>query len=576
MLVGAAIISRMHYDAPVKGTEAMVEEQKFYALTTQDGKDVLHVIVYAGKDTIVAGTADSLVLRTITRFRPASWVNRFWLPSCLGYVAANTDDKAEKQSEMAPLDDKAIPALLKLKGEQMTKLKQNYAEQLDEINYYLNSHSMQDEGFDIVVRRREAVVALQDSVQKLMKLVADAAKCKGLKVEPRERYEVVADSFRVKAKAISCSRDGYRMYKTAGGKMPKKARPVYINVDNIGNGAKTAKALPEYQDTLYVGSRDRKGRLTGVAKIIARDGSYYEGQVTDTLYEGAKAYTTLRHGAGVMFSTQFVRAGLWKNDRYQGEQPVYTANHVYGIDISRYQHEPSGGKTVTKVKKVKVGKRWKKVKVKEKVVYPIDWKNLRITSLGTLSKKKINGTVDYPISFIYIKSTEGASVLNKYFLSDYTQARKHGYKVGAYHFYSTKTYAASQAMYFIKNSRYEKGDLPPVLDVEPSHQQIMAMGGPEAMLGSIRKWLELVEKYRGVRPILYVSQNFINKYFIKDYKNGEYLRKNYHVWIARYGEYKPDVHLDFWQLCPDGHVKGIYGYTDINIFNGYADTFKAY
>lgn len=79
-----------------------------------------------------------------------------------------------------------------------------------------------------------------------------------------------------------------------------------------------------------------------------------------------------------------------------------------------------------------------------------------------------------------------------------------------------------------------------------------------------------------VRPILYISQTFINKYLNDSYADGKYLRDNYQVWIARYGEYKPDVHLAIWQLSPDGRVRGIRGEVDINVFNGYDDLFKEF
>ena len=49
---------------------------------------------------------------------------------------------------------------------------------------------------------------------------------------------------------------------------------------------------------------------------------------------------------------------------------------------------------------------------------------------------------------------------------------------------------------------------------------------------------------------------------------------NYYVWIARYGEYKPEVRLLIWQLSPDGRVNGIHGDVDINVFNGYSDLFN--
>ena len=111
-----------------------------------------------------------------------------------------------------------------------------------------------------------------------------------------------------------------------------------------------------------------------------------------------------------------------------------------------------------------------------------------------------------------------------------------------------------------------------MLDVEPTHKQIMDMGGPEVMLNRIRTWMRLVENATGCRPILYVGQSFVNKYLA----NADDIKRNYNIWIARYGEYKPDVHLIYWQLSPDGRVSGIHGDVDINVFNGYRATFSEF
>ena len=54
------------------------------------------------------------------------------------------------------------------------------------------------------------------------------------------------------------------------------------------------------------------------------------------------------------------------------------------------------------------------------------------------------------------------------------------------------------------------------------------------------------------------------------------IKRDYRVWIARYGEYKPDVRLAFWQLCPDGRVAGIRPEVDINVFNGYQTQFDEF
>ena len=121
-------------------------------------------------------------------------------------------------------------------------------------------------------------------------------------------------------------------------------------------------------------------------------------------------------------------------------------------------------------------------------------------------------------------------------------------------------------------SRFREGDLPPVLDIEPTKAQIQYMGGPEVLFSHIRTWLRDVERRAKVKPILYVNQMFVNKYLSAQPD----LKRDYRIWIARYSEYKPDLRLTYWQLCPDGRVAGIQGAVDINVFNGYQRQFEEY
>lgn len=301
-------------------------------------------------------------------------------------------------------------------------------------------------------------------------------------------------------------------------------------------------------DTLVSGTwTDSTGTYTGE---MNRDAiAQGHGSFTNTkkeLYMGSWR-DGKRTGFGfALTQKKHIRVGEWKQDKYLGERLEYTADRIYGIDISRFQHD--------------VGRRH----------YPIDWRNVRISHLGNISRKHVTGKVDYPISFCYIKSTEGTSLRNRYYMADCTAARAHGIKVGAYHFFSTRTPASAQAQFFIRNSSFHKGDLPPVLDVEPSHEQIKKMGGAGVLFRAVRTWLRVVGAHTGVRPVLYVSQTFVNRYL----QSAPDLKRDYNIWIARYGEYKPDVHLIYWQLCPDGRVKGIRPEVDINVFNGYRNEFN--
>ena len=285
-------------------------------------------------------------------------------------------------------------------------------------------------------------------------------------------------------------------------------------------------------DTAAVYSGDfAESTANGHGCCLTIDGTYYEGQ-----WENDH-----RHGFGFSVAPMtHIRVGQWKNDKYLGERMSYTSERIYGIDISRYQH----------------GKGRKK--------YPILWDKLRVSYLGT-NQKNAKGTVDYPVSFVFIKSTESTTIRNPFYVNDYTKARQCGIPIGAYHFFSCKTTGTAQAQYFLNNTLFRKGDLPPVLDLEPYPSQIAKMGGTEALFRNVRAWLQAVERRTGVKPILYISQSFVNRYL----SDAPDLKRDYQVWIARYGEYKPDVKLAVWQLSPNGRVTGIRGEVDINVFNGY-------
>lgn len=309
------------------------------------------------------------------------------------------------------------------------------------------------------------------------------------------------------------------------------------HIEGIWESGKLVSGQRKNDKETYNGEFDDSLKAKGHGIMEAADGAYYNGNWDNDTRNG--------FGFGTD-TTGIIKVGEWKNDRYLGERLTYTTDRIYGIDISRHQHE------------------------KGKKKFCIDWNAMRITHLGNISKKKINGKVDYPVSFVYVKATEGITVRNKYYASDCTQARRHGILCGSYHFLSLKSTATKQAQYFLCNSNITKGDLPAMLDVEPTENQIRRAGGTECMFNMIRTWMKTVHKKTGKRPILYVSQKFVNKYL----PLAPDIKRDYQIWIARYGEYKPDVKLVFWQLSPDGRVKGIHGDVDINVFNGYGEKLK--
>ncbi len=389
--------------------------------------------------------------------------------------------------------------------------------QLKELQYYLRTHQVTDEGYNEIA----SYSAL------LNQRAAFAAQ--------KKQFRTLQRTIKAKDRTLPAVRVGCGFWKAGHFRLHVTQGPIILrdeqgrivraimDADTIVSATRT--------DSLgtYRGQMNAHLQAAGQGIYDATDGLHYEGFWADDH----------RNGFGFESSpTRAVRVGIWKAGRFLGEKLKFTAERIYGIDISRHQHE------------------------KGRRRYHILWDKLLITSLG---KHHSTGGQTFPVSFVYIKSTEGTTIRNRYFLKDYVAARTVGLHVGAYHFFSLKTPAQEQAAYFVNHTLIKDDDFPPVLDVEPSDAQIRQIGGDEELMRRIRTFMEYVERRTHKRPILYVSQGFINRHM----KNASDIKKKYNVWIARYGEYKPDVRLVFWQLSAEGHVQGIHGPVDINVFNGY-------
>lgn len=164
----------------------------------------------------------------------------------------------------------------------------------------------------------------------------------------------------------------------------------------------------------------------------------------------------------------------------------------------------------------------------------------------------------FPIRFIFMKATEGGDFADKRFIANFDSAKANGFIRGAYHFYNPKTDALKQAEFFINSVRLEKGDLPPVLDIEKKVKNM------DKLRDDLKLWLTCVEEHYGVKPIIYASYKYKTRYLNDSVFN------SYPYWIAHYYtnsvEYKGD--WLFWQHHDAGMLPGIDEQVDLNIFNG--------
>ena len=165
----------------------------------------------------------------------------------------------------------------------------------------------------------------------------------------------------------------------------------------------------------------------------------------------------------------------------------------------------------------------------------------------------------HPLHYVFIRATVGKDRKDRKFEKNWLGAKENKMIRGAYHYYRPNENSLEQAELFIKTVTLQKGDLPPVLDIEklPKNQSIANL-----KLG-LKRWLHAVESHYGVKPIIYSGESYCGEFLREEW--GDYL-----FWIANYNFYREEIAEDwlFWQFTEKASVPGIKGNVDVNIYNG--------
>jgi lysozyme len=202
--------------------------------------------------------------------------------------------------------------------------------------------------------------------------------------------------------------------------------------------------------------------------------------------------------------------------------------YCYGIDISHYQND-------------------------------IQWDSLMILTDGSRRtiRSKITAKDIKPVSFVFIKATEGTSMKDRNFQEHWNEAEKRNLAKGAYHFFRSSKSGEIQARHFINTvGRIDPNDLPPVLDIETIHRGC----SHKTLNKRAMDWLETISEHYGRKPLIYSSASFVENILCEEIKD------NYPIWVAHYGTDKPGFERwDIWQFTDKAIVYGIEGYTDLNV-----------
>lgn len=281
--------------------------------------------------------------------------------------------------------------------------------------------------------------------------------------------------------------------------------------------------------------------------IIEYSDKYVDGKISENYkpqqivirYTGNWA-DDKKNGLGRSFKADgSIEFGMYKDGLLvEGKGLTNVEDKVYGIDVSHYQRN-------------------------------IDWDNLAFYSThdANVLYKKQQDSYLQPISFVYLKATEGATIRDNLYSVRAIEADRHGIAKGAYHFLHLQSNINEQVKNFIETVSWIKGDLPPALDIECEKE--IREKGEDKLIDYAIIWLTEIERHFDVKPIIYTTEN-IQERLLRDTRISQYK-----FWIAK-PEKAPSSPWLMWQQSHSGNVRGCDGIVDINKFNGDYAKFEKY
>jgi lysozyme len=172
-------------------------------------------------------------------------------------------------------------------------------------------------------------------------------------------------------------------------------------------------------------------------------------------------------------------------------------------------------------------------------------------------------------AFAFIKASEGTSIKDSMFATNWAGTKTAGLLRGAYHFFRASQDATAQANFFLGIVNFASGDLPPVIDVEVTDN-----ASNDQLQSGIQTWLQVVTAATGVTPIIYAGPSFWNQHLTPQFGS-------YPLWVANYGVASPKLpngwsSWQFWQYSQSGSIAGVSGPVDMDYFNGTLDQLMAF
>lgn len=195
--------------------------------------------------------------------------------------------------------------------------------------------------------------------------------------------------------------------------------------------------------------------------------------------------------------------------------------------------------------------------------------------------------------FALIRATSGVGYVDPKFKTHWDGARKEGLLRGAYHYLIANQDPKQQADLFIATISSDRGELPPIIDLEDKYNESASNA---LIIDTCKAILDRVEKAFGVKPMIYSRTQYLNVHVSRNGAAPSWAN-DYPLWLAQYPYvFDPSVHPNknmptqavgwqdwrFWQYSETTLVDGVTNENgqptecDLNWFRGTEEELYAF
>jgi len=170
--------------------------------------------------------------------------------------------------------------------------------------------------------------------------------------------------------------------------------------------------------------------------------------------------------------------------------------------------------------------------------------------------------------FALIRATSGVGYVDPKFKTHWDGARKEGLVRGAYHYLIAGQDPKQQADLFISTISSDRGELPPIIDLEDKYNENVPNN---KIIDTCKSVLDRVEKAFGLKPMIYSRTQYLNLHVSRNGKAPSWAA-DYPLWLAQYPYvFDPKMHPNknmptqaagwqdwkFWQYSETSLVNGV-------------------